>query len=248
MGAGRPTLQSLSYVPMDVYFDRNPKFVRIIIEFGARGAFIALEVLFAIYRSSAGYYMQCTEDVFFSVAHDSNCAPNLVKEVVAGMARCGLLDEKMYKKFNVLTSVGIQKRWLLAMKRRKEINTSEYWLLDIVDNNSNNACNNSDETEECMQESTNQIKSNQIKVNEEIRTASSIKRFGDRHVQLEDVLSLYQVYYGKRDFAKINKLCEKYGNQCVYEAIDKAGDRVKASPYGYIEQILYVDEECKKGM
>ena len=106
----RQPSQSMTYVPMDVYFDYDPKFIRLTVDFGAKGAFIALKVLFMIYRSNNGYYTQCSDDLVFSIAHDVSCKTQLVKEVVTGMARCGLVDMDLFQNHNILTSRGIQKR------------------------------------------------------------------------------------------------------------------------------------------
>lgn len=245
--AGRQPSQSMTYVPMDVYFDYDPKFIRLTVDFGAKGAFIALKVLFMIYRSNNGYYTQCSDDLVFSIAHDVSCKTQLVKEVVTGMSRCGLVDMDLFQNHNILTSRGIQKRWLMAMKRRKEIDKSKYWLLDDflddVDNNTINVDINPINATDCIQESTNQIISNQIKESEEKRKDLIMmlrKRQG--RISRQDVLSLFEAYYGKRDLARLIELCDKYGDEAVFRAIDRSGDQAKYQPIRYIEQVLFADE------
>ncbi len=246
--AGRQPSQSMTYVPMDAYFDYDPKFIRITVDFGAKGAYIALKVLFMIYRSNHGYYIQCSDDMVFSIAHDVNCKTQLVKEVVAGMARCDLLDLDLFQNHNILTSRGIQKRWLMAMKRRKEIDKTKYWLLDDscidADNNSIDVRSNSNNATECIQQSTNQIISNHIKSNEEKRNDLIMmlrKRQG--RISRQDVISLFEAYYGKRDIAKLCDLCDTYGDETVFCAIDRAGDQAKYQPIRYITRMLEADSD-----
>ena len=239
--AGRQPSQSMSYVPMDVNFDHDPKFIRLMVDFGAKGVFIAIKVLFAIYRSNTGYYTQCSEDMVFSIAHEVNCKTQLVKEVVTGMSRCGLVDPDMYRDHNILTSPGIQKRWLIAMRRRKKIDMSKYWLLGEErindDINSINDDINSINAADCIQQSTNN------KVNDMSRIELTMmlrKRQG--RISRQDVLSLFEAYYGKRDLARLIELCDKYGDEAVFRAIDRSGDQAKYQPIRYIEQVLFADE------
>src|SRR5690606_20665012 len=90
---------------------------------------------------------------------------NYLNEIINDCLKWGLFDENVYKKHKILTSRGIQKRYLEAVKRRKEIKIiKEYSLLhhdfikdyknivivninnEIVSNNNNNL-NNGDKNE-----------------------------------------------------------------------------------------------------
>lgn len=242
--AGRKTSQSLEYFPLDVNYDSDPKWIRLIEEFGDKGELIALKVLKRIYRS--GYYLQCDDDLYFAVAHDTkSCSHKLVGEVVSAMCRCGLLDRESFEKHSVLTSRGIQERWLNAVKRRKAIDTENYWLLEALsinaDNNSINVNINEDDATECIQQSTKEKE----KVNDKIRTDSVVTAFAEKpDDSISEAQELYRDYYGNRDMLKVKKLCQKYGAEAVCDAIDAAGERATMNPYKYIEQMLFVSEEC----
>ena len=62
--------------------------------------------------------------------------PELVREVVQGSVRRSLFDEGVFNQFGVLTSPGIQRRYLRAVATRDDIPIfEEYWLLNIDDKN-----------------------------------------------------------------------------------------------------------------
>lgn len=254
--AGRPTSQSMTYVPFDAYFDQDPKFKRLMIECGARGVYCALRVLLEVYRSNNGYFIERSEDLYFVIANDLQLKVTFVEQTVAAMARCGLLDEALFER-HILTSRGIQKRWLTAMKRRKEYDYSKYWLLSdeetksilgtAINVNNNSAFSINVDNNSINVDTNTTIKSNQIKGYDKNRLIKEKECAcaRDHHpfsVSVEDVKKLYQSYYGKRDMAKVSQLCSKYSPELVYYAIDKAGDRADKNPYKYIEQMLYAQE------
>ncbi len=156
----RPTEQGIKYFSLDVDYYIDPKFVRLRSEFGVKGEICAVRVLCAIFRE--GYFTLCSDNLLYKLADEMKLTYELVGQVVLAMVRCGLLDEKMYRDNNVLTSQGIQKRWEAGTRRKKNRDLSKYWLLDIDDKNAENVCNNSKNV--CSNE---QIKSNQIKLKDD---------------------------------------------------------------------------------
>lgn len=107
----RPQKVGLDYFPLDVDLFEDPRTETITAEFGLVGDAILVRLLCRIYRE--GY---CT-------AFDTGAARSIamkagerelyatVMEVVDKLLQSGFFDEGMYRKFGILTSRGIQKRY-----------------------------------------------------------------------------------------------------------------------------------------
>lgn len=133
----RPLKSGVEYFPMDTGFFSDKKVKLLKGEFGARGLLIVLSTLCRIY-STNGYYASFDDDDAILTADELGCGitPELVREVVQGSVKRSLFDEGVFNQFGVLTSPGIQRRYIRAVSTRDDIPFfSEYWLLDINDKN-----------------------------------------------------------------------------------------------------------------
>lgn len=122
---------------MDAGFFSDKKIRLLKGEFGACGLLIVLATLCRIY-STNGYYASFDRDDSILTADElgAGITPELVREVVQGSVRRSLFDEGVFNQFGVLTSPGIQRRYLRAVATRDDIPIfQEYWLLDINDKN-----------------------------------------------------------------------------------------------------------------
>lgn len=131
----RPLRDGVDYFPFDVGFLRDTKLRLIKGEFGAIGVFIYLYLLCAIYEEN-GYYKEWSDDVCILVSEEVGCGCNFstVAEIVQGLIRRSLFDERVANTFGVLTSAGIQRRFLRAASQRDDIPIiQEYWLLNKDD-------------------------------------------------------------------------------------------------------------------
>ncbi len=62
------------------------------------------------------------------------CSPDFIQEVLQGCVRRSIFDDRVFDMFNVLTSAGIQKRYLNAISERKNISIiKDYLLVDLSD-------------------------------------------------------------------------------------------------------------------
>lgn len=129
----RPLKDGVDYWPFDVGLFRDKKMKLIRSEFGMKGAYIALEVLNCVYESD-GYFKNWDDDdcLLMSVDIGCGCTPEKISEVVQGCVRRSLFDKRVFDLFHVLTSTGIQRRYLrIVGKNRDEIRIArEYWLLN----------------------------------------------------------------------------------------------------------------------
>lgn len=113
----RPKKEGLDYFPKDTGSFSDRKIRRLMNEFGAKGYTIFDCVLCQIY-SDKGYYTKRDSEFDFDIA-DTLCdgiTENLVCEVINGCLRIGLFNKELFDKYSVLTSSGIQKRYVLAKK------------------------------------------------------------------------------------------------------------------------------------
>lgn len=133
----RPIKEGLTYFPLDT--EDSMKTELLVAEFGMKGYGIFINVLKLIYREK-GYYSQWTEEVELLFGRKIGISPgdNSVSEVIKTCLRRNIFNQELYDKHSILTSEGIQERYLEAVKRRKEITMiKEYILLSVNDNKVN---------------------------------------------------------------------------------------------------------------
>lgn len=127
----RPNKQGLDYFPLDVDIFDDEKVIPISSEFGAKGECVVVRVLCAIYRN--GYFVECSDAFRFKIAKQANIPHSLVAEVISGLVKWGFFDKSVFDSFGILTSVGIQKRWKDATRKRVHSDRLDYWLVNDFD-------------------------------------------------------------------------------------------------------------------
>lgn len=128
----RPNKTGLDYFPLDVDFHDDDKVALLTAEFNVMAEAIIIRLLCKIYKN--GYYYAWGDDerLLFCRWAGGVFVPNQVEEVVKGCLRRSFFDKGVFEAFGVLTSPGIQKRFLQASQGRKSIDIiADYWLLDI---------------------------------------------------------------------------------------------------------------------
>ena len=127
----RPTKTGLDYYPMDVGFLRDKKVRLLRSEFGASSVLFVLYVLGKVYEGD-GYFLAWDKDELLLAADELRESPAFISEVLQGCLKRSLFDERVFQMFSVLTSAGIQRRYLRGCEKRDGITIfSEYWLLNI---------------------------------------------------------------------------------------------------------------------
>lgn len=131
----RPNKYNLQYFPLDVSFFEDHKLLMIEEDYGFKGGYIAIRLLAMVYEQ--GYYLDWEDNKEFSIAKriGNGVASALVSDVLKSCLKHKLFDQSLFDKHMVLTSKGIQKRWLLVMTqlRRKVEIDSEFWLVSSED-------------------------------------------------------------------------------------------------------------------
>ena len=144
--AGRPTKQGIDYFPMDVGFFTDVKIRKISRACGSQSTSILICLLCNIYMDE-GYYILVDEDLPFVIADTVGVSEGAVKEVLIKSLQVGFFDQELYEKYKILTSSGIQKRFLLATYQRKETTIIPEYLINCANNSINctiNSINHSD--------------------------------------------------------------------------------------------------------
>jgi hypothetical protein len=130
----RPIKKGLSYFPFDVDFFEDDKIKLIESEFGFKGSQIAIKLLCKIYKEN-GYYYQWGNDecLLFCKNAGAEFVPNLVNEVIMRLVKRSFFNERVFNSFQILTSKGIQERYISIVKaskiKREKINKN-YALID----------------------------------------------------------------------------------------------------------------------
>ena len=162
--AGRPTKQGIDYFPMDVGFFTDVKIRKISRACGSQSTSILICLLCNIYKDE-GYYILWDEDLPFVIADTVGVSEGAVKEVLIKSLQVGFFDQELYEKYKILTSSGIQKRFLLATYQRKETTIIPEYLINCANNSINctiNSINHSDN-----EQSKSKVKVNRKKRKEE---------------------------------------------------------------------------------
>lgn len=127
----RPNKYNLHYFPLDVIFFDDHKTILIEEDFGVKGGYLAIRLLAMVYEQ--GYYLEWKDKSEVTIAKrvGNGFTGALVMEVLKSCLKHGLFDKTLFYKNNVLTSTGIQKRWLQVMNqlRRKVDVSNEIWLI-----------------------------------------------------------------------------------------------------------------------
>ncbi|MEB6179484.1 DUF4373 domain-containing protein [Enterococcus casseliflavus] len=197
----RPTKKGLDYFPLDVDFLSDLKVRRIIKACGKEAVHILLALLANVYRDE-GYYVLWDEDLAFLVADEVGAKEGTVEELVKKAVQVKFFDKDIFDKYSVLTSKGIQNRYILATKERKKVELEFKYLLTNEVNRSNISINGRSNSVNQGNNQQSKVKESKVKEIKEDATASegaSLETFQKlwlfpNVVQVDDLLNLVDVY------------------------------------------------------
>lgn len=150
----RPQKEGLEYFPLDVDMDQDDKVALIEAQHGLVGFGVVIKLLMKIYKH--GYFYEWTEKQQLLFSKRVNVDINSINVIINDCIKWELFDKEAFETYKVLTSKGIQKRYMEAVGRRQKVKIyKEYLLLDdetinvyknlvIVNINSNNEVVNAD--------------------------------------------------------------------------------------------------------
>ncbi|MBP3900940.1 MAG: DUF4373 domain-containing protein, partial [Blautia sp.] len=133
---GRKFKEGLDYFELDCQMDDKIKLIQA--EFGLKGFAVVVKLFQRIY-GERGYYCEWNEDsilLFMSENGLSSENKSLIQGITEACIRRGLFSEKLYRQYSILTSHGIQERYVNAVSRRESVKMEKaYLLVDVVKNN-----------------------------------------------------------------------------------------------------------------
>jgi len=121
----RPTKQGLDYFPVDVNFD--DKIEIFIAEEGAEGLGILLTLWQLIY-SNEGYYIKNDDNLVMLIRRRTMSNVEIIRRVIQSLLTRSVFSEKKDKKYGILTSKAIQKRYFEVAKTRTNANINSKYL------------------------------------------------------------------------------------------------------------------------
>ena len=121
----RPQKAGVEYFPLDV--ENDDKLDLIEAEFGLTGFAVIVKLYQRIYK--LGYYCEWNDEVALLFGKRLGTGGKAVSEIVSAAIRRKLFDEEIYRKYGVLTSRGIQKRYFEIVARRKNVEVEQRYLL-----------------------------------------------------------------------------------------------------------------------
>lgn len=150
---GRNRKEGFDYFPCDSGFYDDVKIMRLM-KFHTYGVYVYHYLLCQIYKS--GYYIYFDENTAFLVSNRFNIDESDVVDIIQFCMKVGLFDDNLFNEEKVLTSHGIQKRYLEISQRAKRKTVIDKYDLIFI---------SSEENAEILEE--NVISSEEIGINSE---------------------------------------------------------------------------------
>ena len=127
----RPISQGAGYFPLDCQLDESMKLLEA--EHGLIGFGLIVKLWQEIYAVQ-GYYTSWAPENALLWSHDLSISNTVVTDIVQTALRRGLFNKSLFEQYGILTSRGIQSRWLEIVKRRRLVAiVPAFWLLDPPD-------------------------------------------------------------------------------------------------------------------
>jgi len=121
----RPTKTGLDYFPLDTTLDDKIELIEA--KYGITGFGLIIKLFQRIYQN--GYYYDWTEKQQLLLSKDAGVDVSTVKNIVYDAVNWGLFHQKLYKSRQILTSKGIQLRYLAATKKRVQVEINQNYSL-----------------------------------------------------------------------------------------------------------------------
>lgn len=125
----RPNKIGLGYFPMDVDLFQDIRIRKLIKYQSGKAITVYALLLCLIYKR--GYYMRWDEELPFIISEQTGFEEAYILEVIRSCMTLGLFSKKLYDDEQVITSKGIQERYLYICKLlKRRVGITEYSLID----------------------------------------------------------------------------------------------------------------------
>ena len=243
----RPTSRGVDYFPLDVGFISDIKVKKIMMSCGPQSIAVLIYILSTIYKEE-GYFMRATDDETSLIAFDTMLTNDYIKEVIQKSCEVDFFSLNMFKKYKILTSIGVQNRYLKITERRKNNSIEQSYCLHSADNNPAQCELLYTETLVNVTETpVNVYKSTQRK---EKKGKESISYIQSSNLDIlenkksdDDIKKIYNLYMDKIGVMspvikeRLDDLIESYGEAAVVNGIDET-QSYGGSTIGYLEKVV----------
>ena len=238
--AGRQNKVGLDYFELDCHMDDKIELIEA--EFGLKGFAIVVKLFQSIY-SGLGYYCEWTPDISIlwarrlGVTHSvdfgkldtvddtsalSGFPNNLINNVIAASIRRDIFSKELFNKYRILTSSGIQKRYLSATSKRELVELKkEYLLISIPKNRTNVVINSISDG----RNSISGVENEQSRVEKSREEKKDILCKADALALFEQ---LWKLYPNKRGKGQVSLTAKKRLLEIGYDEMARAIERYKA--------------------
>lgn len=246
----RPRKTGIDYFPFDVDFLSDIKIRKILRGCGEGAVGILISVLSNIYRDE-GYFILVDDDFYFFIADELGITEDQVSKVINKGVEVELFNKNMFDKHKILTSSGIQKRYMKATEKRKNVEMEKtFCLVSKKDISSHiNLVNNVVKVEETK------LPEEETPVNESESTQSIVQDSkgqeskgattdgGDNSPKKFNALSSFEQLWAFPNFVQVedlNRLIDQHTDDLVNAAIKLAGskDVKKGQALSFVESAL----------
>jgi len=242
----RPVKNGIDYFPFNVHLGDD--FELIEAEFGLTGFAVVVKLFQKIYGGQ-GYYCEWTNDVALLFGKKIGLGDNAVSEIVKAAIRRGIFDENLYKKYHILTSQGIQDRYLEAVNRRKKVEIEKQYLLINVRNLPDNVHINEVNVDINSKNVNINPKIKEKKSKEKKRKTEESSRSGcDKKLRFTDYVTLtsteYEWLVKKHGKADVDRMIE------ILDSYKRSKGKTYASDFGAINKWVVTalaEEKQRKG-
>lgn len=227
--AGRDYKVGLDYFELDCHMEEKVKLIQA--EYGLKGFAVVVKLYQKIY-GGFGYYCEWSGDsllLFMSENGVPSDSKNLIQQIVSACIRRNIFSEQLFNKFGILTSSGVQKRYLNATSKRGKVELiKEYLLISVGENNKNVVINSIYDGKKVISDVGNG-QSKEKKSREEKNTMCK----ADALALFERLWKMYPVKKGKGQVSDTQKMkLLKIG----FDEMARAIDRYKR----YVDDIDYL--------
>lgn len=228
----RPQKNGLDYFPLDVDIDQDDKIALIEAQHGVLGFAIVIKILMKIYKNS--YFYEWTEKEQLLFSKRINVDINSINVVINDCIKWGLFDDNLLKTKKILTSKGVQARYLEAVGRRTKVEIiKEYLLLDekavnvyknliIVDiNHDNDKVFDYINPQSKVKKSKVKKSKVDINISKDILCSTYVQRIIDKWNSLNLTSKLTKITSGTTRYKMLKARVKQYGEDEVLKAIDE---------------------------
>lgn len=198
----RPLKEGVDYFSLDCCMDDKIKMIQA--EFGLKGFAIVVKLWQTIYREH-GYYCEWNEEkkLLFASEEGADCGPGLINEIVQACIRRDIFSKKLFDKYQILTSRGIQKRYLsITAKRKKAEMKKEYSLVEVAHNSindDNNRVNVGKNQVNSVDNTQSKVKESKVNNNAPASASSDLPEEDDEGMDPDEAYRIWKAQQEKKN-------------------------------------------------